>query len=183
MKKNRNEKKKPRVFEGEQYNSGVGPNRKEGLHATATNSSSTSERLLSPAKQIHKSTASPSAAMRSTNNDCVISQYNNILKTAAKIHTLMCGRTGCPVVFIDDVGTDWRTVSCLINDHSVVCNGGLYKLANAPCQSDAHSAQIALRASRLIPASWDTRSGNRDKAIADRSKQRKKEYQCKRARG
>ncbi|KIK49246.1 hypothetical protein CY34DRAFT_7553 [Suillus luteus UH-Slu-Lm8-n1] len=81
---------------------------------------------------------------------------------------------GCPVVVVNDVGTDWRTVSCLINDHALVCKGGLYGLANPPPKSNAHSAQIALRPPRLAPARWGTHSGNRNKAIADRG-QRKQE--------
>jgi hypothetical protein len=153
--------------------------KKRNLHATATNTSSTSVRPLPPAKQMQKSTASPSAAMKSTDNDCVASQYNTIKQTAAQTHTLMCGRAGCPVVFVYDVGTNWSTVSWLIDDHSLVCKGGLYGLADSPPRSDAHCAQHAMCPPQLVPASWGVNGGNRDEVIAGGSGQRKKEDQRK----
>jgi hypothetical protein len=152
---------------------------KEELHATATNSSSTSEKLLSPAKQMHQSIISPSAAVRSTNNDCVASRHNTINETTAQTHTVYCVRAGCPVIAVYDVGTDWRTVSCLINDHALVCKGGLRGPANSPPPSDAHSAQYALRSPRPAPASWGIHGGNRGKAIPNRRKKHKKEHQRK----
>ncbi|KAG2743447.1 hypothetical protein P692DRAFT_20838319 [Suillus brevipes Sb2] len=110
---------------------------------------------------MQKSIASPSAAMHSTDNDCVTSQPNTTKQTAAQAHTLYCGRAGCPVVVAYDVGTDWPTVSGLINDHALVCKGGLYGLANSPPRSDAHSTQHALCPPRLVPASWGIHGCNR----------------------
>ncbi|KAG2350530.1 hypothetical protein BDR05DRAFT_954628 [Suillus weaverae] len=129
---------------------------------------------------MQKSTASPSTAMQSTDNDCVASQHNDIKQTAAQTHTLICGRAGCPVVFVYAVGTDWPTVSCLINNHSPVCKGGFYGLAHSPPRSDTHGAQHALSSPQLLPESSDINNGNRnDEVIAGGSKQRKKEYQRK----
>jgi hypothetical protein len=151
---------------------------KEELHATAINSSFASEKSLSPAKQMHKSTASPLAAVRSTNNDCVASQPNTIKQTAAQAHTVYCVRAGCPTVVVCGVETNWRTVSCLINDHALVCKGGPYGLANPPPQSDIHSAQNVLRPPRPALARG-IHGGNSSKAIANRRKQHKKEFQRK----
>ncbi|KAG1821998.1 uncharacterized protein BJ212DRAFT_1335118 [Suillus subaureus] len=140
------------IVQGEQYNSEKGLKRKEKLRATATNSSSTSERTLPPAKQMQKSTASPSAVVQSSDYDCVTSQRNNSIKqTTAQTHTLNCGRYRCPVVFVYAVGTDWPTVSRLLNDHSL-----------------------------SVPESLGTNHGNRDdEVIAGGSKRRKKEDQRK----
>jgi hypothetical protein len=110
--------------------------------------------------------------MQSTNNDCVASQPTTINETAAQAHTIYCVRAGCPVVVVYEVGTDWRTFSCLIDDHARVCKGGPYGLANSPPRPNA------LRPPRPAPARRGTHSGNRDKAIANR-KQRKKEHQRK----
>ncbi|KAG1775975.1 hypothetical protein EV702DRAFT_1198885 [Suillus placidus] len=63
---------------------------------------------------------------------------------AAEPYTLDCGRAGCPVIFVYDVGTDWDTVSCVVNDHTLVCKGGLYELARSPPRFDTHGAQHAL---------------------------------------
>jgi hypothetical protein len=114
--------------------------------------------------------------MRPTDNNCIASHPNNVI-TAAQARTLRCGRAGCSDVVIYNVGTDWRTDGCPVSDHSVVCKGVLYGLANAPRRSDAHSAQYALRP--LAPASWGVHGGNRRKVIAGHSKQRKKEHQRK----
>ncbi|KAG1775932.1 hypothetical protein EV702DRAFT_407466 [Suillus placidus] len=92
---------------------------------------------------MQKSTASPSTAGQSTDNGYVASQLNIAKKMAAEPYTLDCGRAGCPVVFVYDVGTDWDTVSCLVNHHSLVCKGGLYGLAHSPPRSDTHGAQHA----------------------------------------
>ncbi|KAG1843131.1 hypothetical protein DFJ58DRAFT_916027 [Suillus subalutaceus] len=89
---------------------------------------------------MQKSTTSPSAAMYSTDNDCVTSQHNIIEQTAAPTHTLNCGRHGCPVVFVYDDGTDWPTINCLIDEHYPVCTGGFYELAHSypPFQHPHH---------------------------------------------
>ncbi|KAG1829585.1 hypothetical protein EV424DRAFT_1380021 [Suillus variegatus] len=129
---------------------------------------------------MQKSTASPSAAVQLTDNDCVTSQYNTIKQTTAQTHTLICGRAGCPVVFVYDVGTDWPTVSCLINDHSSVCKGGFYRLNHSPPRCDTHDAQQTLSPPQLAPENSGVNNSNRnDKVIAGGSKRRKKEDQRK----
>ncbi|KIK44871.1 hypothetical protein CY34DRAFT_802222 [Suillus luteus UH-Slu-Lm8-n1] len=128
---------------------------------------------------MQKSITSPSAAMHSTDDDYVTSQPNTITKTAAKAHTLHCGRAGCPGVIVYDAGTDWPTVSCLMNDHALVCKGGRYGLTNLPPRSDVHSAQHALCPPRLVPASWGIHGSNRDEVIAGGSGQRINEDQRK----
>jgi len=124
---------------------------------------------------MQKSTASPSAVMQSTDNGCIASRLNDINQTTAQTHTLLCGRAGCPVVFVYDVGTDWPTVNCLVNDHSLVCKGGLFMLANSPPRADAHDAQYASNPPQLVPESLGIDNGNR--VIAGGSKRRKKENQ------
>ncbi|KAG2153727.1 uncharacterized protein EDB93DRAFT_1134344 [Suillus bovinus] len=114
---------------------------------------------------MQQSTPSPSAAMQSTNNDCVASQYPTINETTAQTHMLPCGRAGCPVVFVYGDGTDWPTVSRLINDHSPVCRGGFYGLNHAPPRSNT---QQALMPAQLAP-----------KSIAGGRKRRKKEDERK----
>jgi hypothetical protein len=178
MDRNRNGKKIPRVFEGEQYNS-ESLKRREKHRATATNSSPTSERTRPPVKEMQKSIATPSAAVQSTDNDCIASQYNDINKTTAKTHTLNCGRARCPAVFVYAVGTDWPTVSRLIDDHSLVCKGGLYMLANSPPRADTDDPQYALNPAQLVPKSLGINHCNRDEVIASISKRRKKEDQRK----
>ncbi|KAG1776963.1 hypothetical protein EV702DRAFT_1197630 [Suillus placidus] len=101
--------------------------------------------------------------MQSSDNDFVASQHNDIKQTAAQTHTLICGRAGCPVIFVYAVGTDWPTVSCLINDHSPVCKGGFYGLAqSSPPRSDTHGAQHALSPPQLLPESLGINNGNRN---------------------
>ncbi|KAG2036242.1 hypothetical protein BDR03DRAFT_960107, partial [Suillus americanus] len=124
---------------------------------------------------MQKPTASPSAAMQSTGNDCVASQPNKIKQTAAQTHTLTCGRAGCPVVIVYDVGTDWPTVSCLVNDHSLVCKGGFYVLANSPPRSDTHDPQYALSPPQLIPESSGINNGKRDDEVGGGRKRRKED--------
>ncbi|KIK47624.1 hypothetical protein CY34DRAFT_8836 [Suillus luteus UH-Slu-Lm8-n1] len=118
--------------------------------------------------------------MHSTDNDCAASQDNTITQTTAQTRTLMCSRARCPVVFVYDVATDWPTVSCLVNDHSVVCKDRFYRPANSPPQFDTHGAQHALCPPRLIPASGGIHGGNRDEVIADGSRERKNEDERKR---
>ncbi|KAG1902048.1 uncharacterized protein F5891DRAFT_198319 [Suillus fuscotomentosus] len=126
---------------------------------------------------MQKSSASPSAAVQSTDNDCVTSQRNTVKQTTAQTHTLICGRAGCPVVFVYDVGTDWPMVSCLINDHSPVCQGGFYELSHSPPRCDA---QQTLSPPQLAPESSGVNNSNRnDKVIAGDSKRRKNEDQRK----
>ncbi|KAG2340647.1 hypothetical protein BDR05DRAFT_966494 [Suillus weaverae] len=97
---------------------------------------------------------------------------------AAETYTLNCGRAGCPVIFVYDVGTDWDTVSCLVNDHALVCKGGLYELAHSPPRSNTHSAQHAL--SPPQPAAPVNFYGNHDdEVIAGGTKQRKNEDERK----
>ncbi|KIK37012.1 hypothetical protein CY34DRAFT_15991 [Suillus luteus UH-Slu-Lm8-n1] len=109
---------------------------------------------------MHKSTPSPSAAVRSINNDCVASRSNTIKQTAAQAHTIDCVRAGCAVVDVHGVGTDWCTVNCLIDDHALIWKGRLRKPANPPPQSDAHSAKIAPRPPRIAPASRGAQGNN-----------------------
>ncbi|KAG1765765.1 hypothetical protein EDD22DRAFT_879692 [Suillus occidentalis] len=125
---------------------------------------------------MHKPTPSPSAAMRSTNNDCVASQLNTTNEMAAQAHTVCCVRAGCPVVVVCGVRTDWRAVSCLIGDHALVYKGGFHGPANPPPQSDAHSAQYALCPPRLTPASCGVQGG---KATTGRRKKYRKEPERK----
>ncbi|KIK39222.1 hypothetical protein CY34DRAFT_14512 [Suillus luteus UH-Slu-Lm8-n1] len=95
---------------------------------------------------------------------------------AAQAHTMNCVRAGCPVVVVHGVGTDWSTVSCLINDRTLVCKSKLRGPANPPPRSSAHSAQIAMRPPRLTPASCGAQSG---KATTGHRKKYKKEPQRK----
>jgi hypothetical protein len=124
---------------------------------------------------MQKSTASPSAVVQSTGNGCIASQPNDIKQTTAQTHTLLCGRAGCPVVFVYDVGTDWPTVNRLVDDHSLVCKGGLFMLANSPPRADPHDTQYASGPPQLVPESLGIHNGNR--VIAGGSKRRKKENQ------
>ncbi|KAG2035280.1 hypothetical protein BDR03DRAFT_963143, partial [Suillus americanus] len=128
---------------------------------------------------MQKSTASPSAAVQLTDNDCVASQPNTIKQTAAQTHTLNCGRAGCPVVIVYDVGTDWPTVNCLVNNHSLVCKGGLYVLANSPPRSDSHDPQYALSPPQLIPESSDIDDDKRNDEVVAGGRKRRKEDQRK----
>ncbi|KIK39241.1 hypothetical protein CY34DRAFT_14527 [Suillus luteus UH-Slu-Lm8-n1] len=95
---------------------------------------------------------------------------------AAQAHTVCCVRAGCPVIGVCGVGTDWRTVSCLVNDHALVYKGGLRGPANPPLRSDAHSAQITLRPPRLTPARCGIQGG---KATTGRRKKYRKESERK----
>ncbi|KAG1883438.1 hypothetical protein F4604DRAFT_1617903 [Suillus subluteus] len=114
--------------------------------------------------------------MQSTGNDCVASQPNDIKQTAAQTHTPACGRAGCPVVIVYGVGTDWPTVSRLLNDHSLVCKGGLYLLANSPPRSDPHDPQYAISPPQGIPESSGIDKGNRgDEVVAGGRKRRKED--------
>jgi hypothetical protein len=117
--------------------------------------------------------------MRSINNDCVASQSTTITQTAVQACTVYCVRAGCPVVAGYGVGTDWRTVSCLIEDHARVYEGGPYGLATPPPPSATHRAQRAPRRPRHIPTKRGTRSTKRDKPIAER-KERQNDDQRKR---
>ncbi|KAG1799733.1 uncharacterized protein HD556DRAFT_61549 [Suillus plorans] len=98
---------------------------------------------------MQESTASPSAAVQSTDNDCIASQLNPIKQTTAQTHTLIRGRAGCPVVLVYEVGTDWLTVSCLINDHSSVCKGGFHGLSHSPPRCNTQDAQHMLSPPQL----------------------------------
>ncbi|KAG1768919.1 hypothetical protein EV702DRAFT_1049897 [Suillus placidus] len=96
---------------------------------------------------------------------------------ATETYTLNCGRAGCPIIFVYNVGTDWHTVSCLVNDHALVCKGGLYELAHSPPRSNMHSAQHALSPPPPAPVNF---GGNHDdEVIAGGTKQRKNEDERK----
>ncbi|KAG2041123.1 hypothetical protein BDR03DRAFT_947076 [Suillus americanus] len=123
---------------------------------------------------MQKSTTSPSAAMYSTDNDCVASQHNTTEKTTAPSHTLNCGRHDCPVVFVYDNGTDWPTINCLIEEHYPVCTGGFYELALSYPPSDTHSTPNAPSPPQLAPESLGS-----DEIIAGPSKRRKKKGERK----
>jgi hypothetical protein len=111
-----------------------------------------------------------------TTNDCVASRSNTIKQTAAQAHTIYCVEAGCPAVTVHGVGTDWRTVSCLVHDHALVYKGGLRGPANPPPRSDTHSAQIALRPPRSAPASCATQ-GNNGKTRGKATRRRRGKYQ------
>ncbi|KAG1883441.1 hypothetical protein F4604DRAFT_291844 [Suillus subluteus] len=128
---------------------------------------------------MQKSTASPSAVVQSTSNDCIASQCNDIKQTAAQIHTLNCGRSRCQVVFVYAEGTDWPTVSCLLDDHSLVCKGGLYLLANSPPRSDPYDPQYAINPPQVIPESLGIDKGNRGDEVVAGGRKRRKEDQRK----
>ncbi|KAG2083836.1 hypothetical protein BD769DRAFT_1397883 [Suillus cothurnatus] len=86
----------------------------------------------------------------------------------------------CSAVFVYAVSTDWPTVSRLINDHALVCKGGLYVLANSPPRADKDDPQYALSPAQLVPKSSGINNCNRDdEVIASISKRRKKEDQRK----
>ncbi|KAG1720640.1 hypothetical protein EDB19DRAFT_1776006, partial [Suillus lakei] len=92
--------------------------------------------------------------------DRVASQANISRQTTALTYTLNCGRSGCPVVFVFEVGTDWRTLSRLIDRHNPVCTGGLYGLDLPRPPSDTHSAQNAPSPPLLAPGSSCLHNGN-----------------------
>ncbi|KAG2749011.1 hypothetical protein P692DRAFT_201805410 [Suillus brevipes Sb2] len=102
-------------------------------------------------------------------------------QTTAQACTLYCVRAGCPVGVVHGVGTDWRTVSCFLDDHARVCKGGPDGLANPPPPppSTTHLLQRAPRRPRHNPAKRGTRSTKRDKPIAER-KERQNDDQRKR---
>ncbi|KAG1834643.1 hypothetical protein DFJ58DRAFT_216630 [Suillus subalutaceus] len=76
--------------------------------------------------------------------------------------------------------TDWPTVSRLLNDHSLVCKGGLYVLADSPPRSDAHDAQYVLSPPQVIPESSGINNGYRDdEVVAGGRVRRRKEDQRK----
>jgi hypothetical protein len=149
------------------------------LHATATTPSSTSERFLQYRK-MQRSTASPSAAMYSSDNDCVASQSTTINETAALTHTSNCGRPGCTVVFVYGGATDWPTVNRLIDEHYPVCTGGIRGLVLSYPPADTHSTPKTLSPPQLAPESLDSKDGHRDNfIIAGHSKRRKREGERK----
>ncbi|KAG1834645.1 hypothetical protein DFJ58DRAFT_710690, partial [Suillus subalutaceus] len=117
--------------------------------------------------------------MQPSDNDCVASQCNDKNKTAPKTHTLNCGRYRCPVVFVYAVDTDWPTVSRLLNDHSLVCKGGLYVLADSPPRSDTHDAQYVLSPPQVVHESLGIDNGNRDDEVVAGGRKRRKEDQRK----
>jgi hypothetical protein len=120
-----------------------------------------------------KTVARPSATMQSTDNDCVASQRNDAKKMTTETHMLNCGRFGCPVVFIYDVDTDWPTVSCFLNDHSLVCKGGFYGLSHLPPRANIHDA---LSPPLLAPESLGVKTSNcEDEVGAGGCKRRRKE--------
>jgi len=129
---------------------------------------------------MQKSTIIPSAAMYSTDNDCIASQHSIREQTAAPTHTLNCGRQGCPVVFVYDDGTDWPTINCLIDEHYLVCKGGLYELALSYPPSDTHSTPNMPSPPQLAPKSLGSNDGHHnDEVIAGPSKRKKKEGERK----
>ncbi|KAG2032558.1 hypothetical protein BDR03DRAFT_747402 [Suillus americanus] len=124
---------------------------------------------------MQRSTANPSAAVQSSDNNCIASQCNDTNKTADETHTLNCGRSRCPVVFVYAAGTDWPTVSQLLNDHSLVCKGGLYVHANTPPRADKHDAQYAIIPPQPIPEGSGINNGNRDDEVVAGGRKRRKE--------
>ncbi|KAG1720637.1 hypothetical protein EDB19DRAFT_1775961 [Suillus lakei] len=103
---------------------------------------------------------STTIAMHLTDADRVASQANTRRQTAARPYTINCGRPGCPVVFVFEVGTDWYTLSRLISRHNPVCTGGLYGLDLLHPPSDTHSAQNAPSPPLLAPGSSCLHNGN-----------------------
>ncbi|KIK45258.1 hypothetical protein CY34DRAFT_10542 [Suillus luteus UH-Slu-Lm8-n1] len=98
--------------------------------------------------------------MQSTGNNGVASQRNDTNKTAAKTHTLNCGRFGCSTAFVYAASTDWPTVSRAISDHSLVCKGGFSTLSNSPPRADTHGTQDAPSSPPLAPESLGVENGN-----------------------
>jgi hypothetical protein len=168
--------KKPRVFEGEQYNSEGGLKKKTKTSRHCTKFRTFIPKGIFSSKKMQRTTASPSTIMQSTDNDCVASQCNDINKTAAKTHTQSCGRFGCPTIFVYAVDTDWPTVSRLINDHSMVCKGGFYRLSHLPPRAETHDIQNAPSPPPPAPESLGIETGGRDDEVsAGGCKQRRKE--------
>ncbi|KAG1728913.1 hypothetical protein EDB19DRAFT_136887 [Suillus lakei] len=131
-------------------------------------------------RKMQTSTTSPSAAMHSTYNDCVASQSNNINQTAIDTYTIDCGRHGCPAVFVYKVGTDWLTVSRVINGHYPVCTGGSYGLDPLYLHCHTHGAPNKPSPRQLAPVSSCANDSNRDDfIIAGSSERRKKEDERK----
>ncbi|KAG2749538.1 hypothetical protein P692DRAFT_20832840 [Suillus brevipes Sb2] len=124
---------------------------------------------------MQRSTASPSAAMQLTGNDCAASQYNDTNQTAAMTHTLSCGRFGCQTVFVYAVGTNWPTVNRVISDHSLVCKGGFYTF-HSPPRADTHDPQHAPSPPPPAPESLGVKNSNRNNEVsAGACKRRRKE--------
>jgi hypothetical protein len=146
------------------------------LHATAPNSAPIIPKGIFSSKKMQRSTASPSTIMQSADNDCVASQNNDTNKTAAKTHTQSCGRFGCPAIFVYAVGTDWPTVSRLINDHSLVCMGGFYRLSHLPPRANPHDIPHTPSPPPPAPESLGVETSNReDEVSAGGCKRRRKE--------
>ncbi|KAG2071842.1 hypothetical protein BDR04DRAFT_1097872 [Suillus decipiens] len=126
---------------------------------------------------MQRSTASPSAAVQSADNDCIASQCNDTNKTPAQIYTLNCGRSRCPVIFVYDVGTDWPTVSRLLDDHWLVCRGGFYELSHLPPRSDPNDPQYALSPPQLGPSQLGIDNSDRDDQVIAGGRKWRKEGQ------
>jgi hypothetical protein len=119
--------------------------------------------------------------MQLTGNDCTASQYNDTNQTAAKTHTLSCGRFGCQTVFVYAVGTNWPTVNRVISDHSLVCKGGFYMPSHSPPHADTHNTQNAPSPPPLAPEGLSVENSNRDDEVsAGGHKRRKRRKENKR---
>jgi hypothetical protein len=112
--------------------------------------------------------------MQPTDNDCIASRDNNTNKTAAKTHTLNCGRFGCSTIFVYAVDTDWPTVSRLISEHSLVCKGGFYTLSNSLPRADTHDTQHAPSSPPLAPESLGVENSHCDDEVSVRGCKRKR---------
>ncbi|KAG1717851.1 hypothetical protein EDB19DRAFT_2046967 [Suillus lakei] len=108
-----------------------------------------------------------------SDDNCVASRNNNGQKTATQTYAIYCGRQGCAVVFLYEVGTDWPTVSRLINEHWHACTNGTDVVAPPYPRSDTYGTQHTPNPPQLAPESWSMEDGNHDKAIAGRRKQNK----------
>jgi hypothetical protein len=168
-------KKEPHAFEGELYNSEGALKKKRKPLRHCNKSHIFIRKGIFSSKKMQRSTPNPSATMQS-DNDCVASQHNDTNKTTAKTHTLNCGRFGCPVIFVYDVGADWPTVSCIINEQSLVCKGGFYMLSHSPPHANTQDTQHALSPPPLVPESLGVETNNREDEIsAGGCKRRRKE--------
>ncbi|KAG1734150.1 hypothetical protein EDB19DRAFT_1911255 [Suillus lakei] len=112
-----------------------------------------------------------------SDDDCVASRNNNTQKTATQTYAIYCGRQGCAVVFLYEVGTDWPTVSRLINEHWHACTNGTDVVAPPYPRSDTYGTQHTPNPPQLAPESWSVEDVNHDKVIAGRRKQNKNEDQ------
>ncbi|KIK47426.1 hypothetical protein CY34DRAFT_799378 [Suillus luteus UH-Slu-Lm8-n1] len=91
--------------------------------------------------------------MYSTDDDCVASHHNTTDQTAALTHTSNCGRHGCATVFVYSGATDWPTVNRAVNEHYLVCKGGIRGLEFSYPPSNTYSTPKMPSPPQLAPES------------------------------